>query len=87
MRIAFLCQLWPAVLQDLQRRYDCVEAVNPAAHDKWQLVADAEIVVLRSPVVLDRETIDRARCLRLSCARARDWTTSIERHLASAGFR
>ena len=65
MKIAILSQLWPDALQDLQARYDCQVAVNPDPQTKWRVVEDAEIVVLRSPVLLDRTTIQRARSLRL----------------------
>ena len=65
MKIAILSQLWPESLQDLQTRYDCHIAVNPDPEAKYQAVGDAEVVVLRSPVVLDRATIERARNLRL----------------------
>ena len=65
MKVAVLCPLWPDALCQLQSRHDCVASVQPDEAAKFRLVADAEVVVLRSPVVLDRATIEKARRLRL----------------------
>ena len=64
MRIVILSQLWPDALQELQQRYDCVVALNPERETKLCLIRDAEVIVLRSPVVLDRAAIEHAVQLR-----------------------
>ena len=65
MNVAVLCPLWPDALRQLQSRHDCVASVQPDEAAKFRLVADAEVVVLRSPIVLDRAAIERAQRLRL----------------------
>ncbi len=65
MKIAILSPIWPATIDQLQRRYACVVAMNPGAEEKSQALAEAEIAILRSPVVLDRPTLERAARLRL----------------------
>ncbi len=65
MKVAVLCSLWPDALCQLQIRHDCVAAVQPGEAAKFRLVENAEVVILRSPVVLDRATIEKARYLRL----------------------
>jgi D-3-phosphoglycerate dehydrogenase len=65
MRVAVLCSLWPDALRQLESRHDCVAEVHPDQAAKFRLVEGAEVVVLRSPVVLDRETIEKACELRL----------------------
>ena len=88
MKIAVLCQLWPTVLQDLQRRYDCVVAVNP---EHARQVAAGRRCGDRGPAQPGRARSgdDRARSRACGwwCAPVRDWTISMARPLASAGFR
>lgn len=65
MKIAILSPIWPATIEQLERRYCCVAALNPSVEEKTRALAEAEIAILRSPVVLDRRTLERASRLRL----------------------
>lgn len=60
IKIAVLCSLWPDALDRLKTQFDCRAVVNPGPDEKRRLVADANVVVLRSPVVLDRATLESA---------------------------
>jgi D-3-phosphoglycerate dehydrogenase len=65
MNIAILSTLWPASLEQLEREHSCHVAINPPSEVKLQLLADAEIVIVRSPVQLDRAAIEAAARLKL----------------------
>ena len=73
MKVAVLCLLWPEALRQLQSRHDCAASVHPDEAAKLRLVEDAEVVVLRSPVVLDRATIEKAPRLRLAVRAGVGW--------------
>jgi D-3-phosphoglycerate dehydrogenase len=65
MRVVVLSSIWQPVVDQLQQEHDCVLAINPPDPEKMRLLADAEIVILRSPVRLDRKSLQGARKLQL----------------------
>jgi D-3-phosphoglycerate dehydrogenase / 2-oxoglutarate reductase len=65
MKIAILSQLSPDALEWLQSHHDCSVVINPQSAEKSRLLADAEVVVLRSPVRLDAETLAQASRLQV----------------------
>jgi D-3-phosphoglycerate dehydrogenase len=65
MNITILSELWPPMLKELQTQYNCVTAINPKRDEKFRLIEDANIVILRSPVILDKETLAQAENLQL----------------------
>jgi phosphoglycerate dehydrogenase-like enzyme len=65
MKVAVLCPLSPDSLRQLRSRHDCAASVHPDEAAKFRLVEDAEVVVLRSPIILDRATIEKASRLQL----------------------
>lgn len=81
MKIAVFCQLWPETLARLQRHHSCALAVNPDDDVKRQLLSDAEVVVVRSPVSLDRAALDVAHRLRLIVRAGVGWD-NVDRGIA-----
>ncbi|MCS7468883.1 hydroxyacid dehydrogenase [Stieleria sp. ICT_E10.1] len=65
MRILILSSIWPETTERLQREFDCLVSINPADGEKHRLLADAEVVIVRSPVRLDRAALESARNLKL----------------------
>ena len=65
MNIAVFCQIWPAALEQLRQDHRCTVAINPSPADRHRLIADVQAVVLRSPVSLDRATVEAAHQLQL----------------------
>ena len=65
MKIAILSQVWPDAIADLQARHDCYQEINPQPQRKAELLREAEVAVLRSPVKLDRKALEAAPRLRL----------------------
>ncbi len=65
MRIAILSSIWPEITERLQKEFDCDVSINPADGEKHRLLATAEIVIIRSPVRLDRAALESARNLKL----------------------
>jgi len=65
IRVAVFSQLWPEAVRRLKQRYDCRVAVNPEPDEKRRLIAETDVAILRSPVVLDRETLEVAARLKL----------------------
>lgn len=65
MKIVIFSPIWPEAIERLKARHNCVVAINPEPAEKRRLIRDAGIVILRSPVKLDRETLEAARELRL----------------------
>jgi phosphoglycerate dehydrogenase-like enzyme len=84
MNIAILSPIWPDALTRLETRHHCIVAVRPESAVLHRVLNEAEIVVLRSPVRLDRAALQAApRCrliiragmglegIDLTCARER----------------
>ena len=65
LKIAVLSNLWPDALDQLQKQFDCEVVINPPADRKMKILEEVEIVIVRSPVVLDRAALESARSLRL----------------------
>lgn len=65
MKIAILSQVWPDAIAELQASHDCCQEINPQPQRKAELLRDAEVAVLRSPVKLDRQALEAAPQLRL----------------------
>jgi len=65
MKIAIFSYIWPTAIEQLQQQFECSVSINPHDGEKHRLWADAEIVVLRSPVRLDRRALGAAPRLKL----------------------
>ena len=65
MNIAILSAIWPEALARLQARHRCLVAVQPEPKVLQRLLAEAVVVVTRSPVQLDRPVLQAAPRLRL----------------------
>lgn len=65
MKIAVFSKIMPDAIAELKQIHDCVVSINPDSKIKNELIQDADVVVVRSPVELDRKTIDTAEKLKL----------------------
>jgi D-3-phosphoglycerate dehydrogenase len=65
MKILVLSSIWPGTIDQLQQEYECQVSINPFDDEKHSLLADADIVVVRSPVRLDRPALENAPRLKL----------------------
>jgi D-3-phosphoglycerate dehydrogenase len=65
MNIAIFSHVWPESLEQLRDRHNCCIEINPEPERKMALIADADVVIIRSPVRLDRRTLAAAGRLRL----------------------
>lgn len=72
-----LSRLWPDAIAELQKKYDCKVVLDPDSETRDRALRVAEVVLLRSPVVLDRSAIEAAARLRL-IVRAGTGTESID---------
>src|SRR5438094_663474 len=83
MNISILSTIWPATVEALQARHACRVALSPAPGELPGVLQDAEVVVLRSGVRLDRAALEAAPQLRL-IVRAGIGLESIDRDCAGA---
>jgi D-3-phosphoglycerate dehydrogenase len=65
MNIVILSHIWPAAIEHLRVRHRTHLAMGTASIDLPELLHEAEVVVLRSGVRLDRAALESARKLRL----------------------
>tara|TARA_Y100000310_G_scaffold339103_1_gene430744 strand:- start:3811 stop:4749 length:939 start_codon:yes stop_codon:yes gene_type:complete len=65
MKITILSKIWEKSVETLQATHECTIAINPPLEEKKEAIKDAEVVVIRSPVKLDKETLDAAPNLKL----------------------
>lgn len=65
MKIAIFSNIWPEAISQLKSKHDCLLSVNPEFEEKKEMIKNAEIVILRSPVKLDKQTLDAAKNLEL----------------------
>lgn len=65
MNVVILSPIWPDAIACLQARHRCTVALQPGPAEVRQLLAEAEVVVLRSGVRLDRAALEAAPRLRL----------------------
>lgn len=65
MNVAVFSHVWPESLEELQRRHRCRVEINPDSERKRALIADADVAIIRSPVRLDRPTLEAAGRLKL----------------------
>lgn len=81
MNITILSAIWPAAVEALQARHACRVAISTAPGELPGVLREAEVVVLRSGVRLDRATLESAPQLRL-IVRAGMGLDSIDRDCA-----
>lgn len=65
MKISIFSKIWPEAIEELKSKHECLISINPKSEEKKRLIKDAEIVIIRSPVKLDVETLDAAKNLKL----------------------
>lgn len=65
MNVIVLSHIWPETVERLQEGHRCVVEPDPPEAQKLELLREAEVVILRSPVRLDRAAIDAAPRLKL----------------------
>lgn len=65
MKVAVFSLLWPDVVEQLKKEFDCTVAINPDPETKRQVLATANVVVVRSGVTLEKESLEAAKHLKL----------------------
>jgi D-3-phosphoglycerate dehydrogenase / 2-oxoglutarate reductase len=65
VNVVILSEIWPAAIEQLRARHPTRVALAVASVDLPQVLHDAEVVVLRSGVRLDRTALEQAPQLRL----------------------
>ncbi|MCF7900318.1 hydroxyacid dehydrogenase [Candidatus Babeliales bacterium] len=65
MKIAIFSKIWPAAIDQLKLDHECSVSINPDLEPKKKLIQNVEVVIVRSPVKLDKETLDAAENLKL----------------------
>ena len=52
-------------MSELQKQFNCHIAINPDNHTKKKIAEKSEVIIVRSPVVLDEEVLSQAKNLKL----------------------
>jgi D-3-phosphoglycerate dehydrogenase len=65
MKVAIFSSLWPDVVEQIKKEFDCTVAVNPDPETKHKVLSTANVVVVRSGVTLEKDSLEGAKHLKL----------------------